>query len=321
MNSTSHTEPSKKSADQGTGLDAAQVLLKEDGQVRNCLTGEVQGTGVRGQMGTVTNYMVGDASLDVEAAVKGPAEDRNKSMDEFRRIFNDRIWLWGKKDGVKSSGGGSTVHFSINVMLGLQAIIAEIKERHGLKRVRMLDVPCGDMVWMSRFLETRDDVDYVGMEIVPELIAAHQKTYANHPWKFMHYDILRDGLKEQFDLIHSRMMLQHLLTKDAMNFLSEFSKSGSRYLLTTTFPHMSRNPELHTGIYGRFRYLNLEAPPVSLTPPLCYFREGPGSNNEHYQALWKLPLQRVQSCASTSHMAFTASQTKIAYYSCGNWSV
>ena len=65
------------------------------------------------------------------------------------------------------TGPGSTLLFTIEAMAGLQSVITEIKTQLGKDRIRMLDIPCGDMRWMPRFLETREDVDYTGMDIVP----------------------------------------------------------------------------------------------------------------------------------------------------------
>ncbi len=37
----------------------------------------------------------------------------------------------------------------------------------------------------GRFLVTRDDVDYTGVDIVPELIESHRVTYKQFPWTFL----------------------------------------------------------------------------------------------------------------------------------------
>lgn len=79
----------------------------------------------------------------------------------------------------------------------------------------MLDVPCGDFVWMSRFLSTRDDIDYTGMDIVEDLIEHHKKAHKNKDWKFVHGDIVDSRLTEKYDIILCRMLLQHLYSLDA----------------------------------------------------------------------------------------------------------
>lgn len=286
--------------------------------MRHCLSGAVLGTGVHGAVGQSEDYLTPVDAAKLPGSIQ---EDRNKSMESFRTIFREHLWIQGRKPGPAVSGDGSTPDFAVDAVAGLHTITTEIKARLGLKRVRILDVPCGDMQWMPRFLTARDDIDYVGMDIVPELIEGHQKTFVAQPWKFMHYDILRDGLKEKFDIIHCRMMLQHLLLKDLLNFLLEFSKSGSRYLITTTFPDFSENTELNPS-GGRFRYLNLEAPPVSLVNPLCHFRDGPVEYGApHILSVWKLPLKRIPECTKTSKLTFPAGHVRGNYYACGNWSV
>ena len=63
-------------------------------------------------------------------------------------------------------------------MLALHSVINALKRRLGVTRVSLLDVPCGDMHWMKRFLVSRDDVEYTGLDIVPDLIAAHKRDFA-----------------------------------------------------------------------------------------------------------------------------------------------
>ena len=92
------------------------------------------------------------------------------------------------------TGFGSKIDFAVDTMVALGNLIATIKRRQRIERVRLLDVPCGDMTWMRRFLESRDDVDYTGIDIVPELIAAHKSSFGATTWKFEHRDIITDGL-------------------------------------------------------------------------------------------------------------------------------
>ena len=172
---------------------------------------------------------------------------------------------------------------------------------------------------MSRFLLTRTDVTYTGMDIVPDLIEHHQEHYKEYPWKFAHIDIVEHSLKQSYDLILNRMMLQHLYYGDIFKILEQFSNSGSKYLLTTTFAQTKINTELHIGPDnpGRFRYLNLLIPPLSLVPPLCIQRDGPPNvfeGWEHFVALWELPLYQVEQCLDGRPFV---TKEKITLYSCG----
>ncbi len=170
-------------------------------------------------------------------------------------------------------GKGSSLHYSQEMSAVLHNVIGQVKVTLGVSRVHMLDIPCGDMAWMSRFLETRDDLDYTGVDIVPDLIENHKQIFKHKTnWRFLALDALEEPLPNGTHIILCRMMLQHLFLSDIQRLLSKFSQSGAKYLLATTFSRTDANAELITGDldYGRFRHINLEIPPVSLTPPLCH---------------------------------------------------
>ena len=211
--------------------------------------------------------------------------------------------------------------YAQEVISALHSIISQLKQQLGVEYIRLLDIPCGDMVWMSRFLKTRDDVHYTGLDIVPELISRHQKDFVKHSnWTFRVQDIVHNGLNESYDLILCRMMLQHLYNHDVMMVLKHLSESGSRFLLTTSFNRVSANSEL-PGMKHRFRRLNLELPPISLIPPLCVLRDGDLDNQYgryHFLGLWQLPIRRVKVC--NSRAPFRAPGFGVDFFSCTNWS-
>jgi len=214
----------------------------------------------------------------------------------------------------------------------LHSVISQLKKLLGVERVRLLDVPCGDMAWMSRFLQTRDDVDYTGVDIVPDIIRHHQQKFAGSSWRFFEWDVVRDGLgfsNASFDLILCRALLQHLYIADVLRTLGHFSaapvKYGQRvFLLTTSFSRHTPNAELEiTGDNpGRFRRLNLELPPISLVPPLCLVRDGPPDAREAwvlFLGLWELPLHKVSHCQHVTTFILRNSGQSLS--SCVDWSL
>lgn len=107
------------------------------------------------------------------------------------------------------------------------------------------------------------------------LIANHSQAYTQkHSWKFKQHDIVKDPLDENYDLIFSRQMTQHLGTEDTMRVLDHFS-DGASYLLITKTPY-------------RFRQQNFNILPYSLTDPICKDEEAGQCMNY----LYKLPLQQ-----------------------------
>ena len=254
--------------------------------VRNCIAGEVLFN---------TKELTERYVTDIKDVTFTPqkTETPNERQASFQKVFQNREW--GKTGPV--SGAGSTLYSAQEQIGILHSLIGDMKLLLKKERITMLDIPCGDMTWMKRFLDTRDDVDYTGMDIVPEIINGHKKTFAKKPWKFVHQDIVATPLKNSYDLIHVRQMLQHLTGRDTLTALRHFSASG-HFLLATTYATIPSNSELNTKAHSRYRLQNLELPPFSLTRPLCYSRDGPPghSNHLHFTGLWKLPLKSIRKC-------------------------
>jgi len=206
-------------------------------------------------------------------------------------------------------------------------IINKLKKHHGLKKVRLLDVPCGDMQWMSRFLKTRIDINYTGIDIVEDLIKHHQRTYVGRPWTFRNADIVTEDFVNDFDLIVTRSMMQHLSHADVLNILKKFSDvkvPHPSFMLATTFSNMERNDELDINMVGRFRPVNLELAPFRLEPPLCLFKDGPSPGvikHANFMGLWRLPLMTVHEsvCSDNNVARFPTSLSPLTLYSCVNW--
>jgi hypothetical protein len=73
------------------------------------------------------------------------------------------------------------------------------------------------------------------------------------------------------DLVLCRDCLVHLSSKDAVAALRNLKRSGSTYLLATTFPEHTDNPDVITGYW---RPINLELPPFALPRPMLMINEG-----------------------------------------------
>ncbi|CAH1785234.1 unnamed protein product, partial [Owenia fusiformis] len=237
-----------------------------------------------------------------------------KRKDAFVHIFKKH--KWGRGDGTSDlqvSGGGSYLKFAQEAMAVLHSVVDEYKILKGVKRVRLLDIPCGDMQWMSRFLATRGDIDYYGMDIVPKLIELHKEKFKDEPWTFKQHDIAKTALVESYDIIHCRMMLQHLPVSETLKVLENFSRSKSGYLVTTTFPTTSSHKKIHV---GSFQPLNLEIPPISLPPPLCYQRDGDHTRQgHHYISVWPLPLKYIEDCNKVA-MSVLQDKKNLTIYTC-----
>ena len=77
--------------------------------------------------------------------------------------------------------------------------------------------------------------------------------------------------------------------EDALAALKNIKRSGSRYLLTTTFTERDSNMDIQT---GQWRPLNMLKPPFSFPSPIMIINEkcteGDGSWGDKSLGLWKI---------------------------------
>jgi len=229
--------------------------------------------------------------------------------------------------GLVDVGSGSSLNYAQEMTAALHVIIGQLKRHLGVERVRLLDVPCGDLQWMSRFLQTRSDVDYTGVDIVPGVIDHHRTTFAGRPWKFVNLDVVSQPIDvADFDLVVTRMMMQHLNHADVLGILRKFSDVAGTpdrrpvFLLATTFPHTAVNSEPDVNSKTRFKLLNLEVDPFRLETPLCLFRDGP-PHSVHFMGLWRLPVKAIAASSCRKPVAVSTPLSKRPMYSCVNWTL
>ena len=267
--------------------EAPEYTSKGKRPITSCKTGEILWE-------TATPQGSPIQELSGQVVAKKNNETDVHRIRSFSLVFARKGWGGGPEDGeLHASGPGSTVNRTLEQMISLHSVILELKEKLNKSRISILDVPCGDMAWMHRFLENRDDIEYTGMDIVPALIQHHQKRFKKHPWKFIQQDIVAKPLEKSYDLIHNRHMLFHLVDRDILKALKHLSDSGSSYLITSSHGTTNFNSDLNSnGPLARFRLLNLELPPYTLVPPLCYWRDA----GEVLSLLYKLPLRRFDKC-------------------------
>lgn len=194
----------------------------------------------------------------------------------FTEIHRENAW--GGERSV--SGRGSDPAQTTLVIAGVSALIREF----GVRSV--LDIPCGDFKWMQHV--DLHGVDYLGADIVEQLVAENTRLHRGPGRRFEQIDLLVGPLPNA-DLVICRDCLVHLCNADVQRALVNLRASGSQYLLATTFPDREVNRDIAT---GQWRPLNLQAPPFRLPAPLRIIREGcqeaGGSYADKSLGLWRL---------------------------------
>ena len=187
----------------------------------------------------------------------------------FTKIFKDLLW-----DGKNISGTGSSLKYTSNVRNQLPLLI----KKYNIKTI--LDIPCGDMVWMSTIIDQLPD--YIGADLVPDLLDRNRKLYPNI--KFQQLDLITDPLPK-VDLIICRDVFIHFTNDNVKKALANIKKSGSTYLLATTNIG-SANVEIDSSILTRYRPVDLQKPPFNLPEPIDTILEY--DFNKEYLGLWKV---------------------------------
>jgi methyltransferase family protein len=195
----------------------------------------------------------------------------------FTAILQENAW----GDAESVSGPGSSQSRGADFQKELLALL----DRWTIRS--MVDAPCGDFNWIRNVLAQRD-MSYTGIDIVDELVASNDRTYGSGRWRFVCADMTRANLPAA-DLIMCRDGLVHLSFADGRAAIRNFRRSGSRYLLATTFTARSRNRDVPT---GGWRVLNMEAAPFRFPSPLALIDErcthSAGIYRDKRLGLWQL---------------------------------
>jgi hypothetical protein len=166
----------------------------------------------------------------------------------------------------------------------VREILPEIISKFDIKSI--LDIPCGDFYWMKEV--DLINVNYMGGDIVEELILANNSKYKSSNKIFLHLDLINDNLPD-CDLIFCRDCLVHLPYKEIFKIIDNIKKSGIKYFLTTTFVNRKDNRDIKT---GDWRPINLEMPPFNFVKPHEVINENCTENDGIYSdkslGLWKV---------------------------------
>lgn len=190
--------------------------------------------------------------------VSEPARPPVTASSENERIFSKiyRTNRWGSAESV--SGPGAELRQTREVRGAVARLLVEYDIR------TVADAGCGDFNWM-RHVPGINKLDwYVGLDVVADLVERNQRRHGSDRFSFRHADITRSALPAA-DLVICRDCMVHLSTADALALLAAIRQSGSGHLLATTYPQLTSNRDTAD---GKWRPLNLQAPPFGLPEPI-----------------------------------------------------
>jgi SAM-dependent methyltransferase len=198
-------------------------------------------------------------------------------MEELKEVFT-KIYesnLWTSEES--RSGLGSELK-STEV---IRKELPELFKKFEIKS--FLDIPCGDFNWVQHI--NMDNVNYIGADIVDKMIESNKNSFPNIDFRVL--DLTESELPK-VDLIFVRDLLGHFNYQNVNKALQNIIKSGSKYLLTTSFTRWHYNVDIQN---GGWRPINLMLQPFSLKPIYlinedCF--EGDGQYNDKCLLLFEI---------------------------------
>lgn len=199
---------------------------------------------------------------------------------KFTEIYKNKSW----GPGESVSGAGSSIEYTAQIRTALPIIFNEFKIR------TLFDAPCGDFNWMKEVI-VPSDIEYLGGDIVKELVIENTKKFNLDRIRFQQFDITKQDFPNA-DLWICRDCFIHLSYEDILLSLKNFCKSEIKYLLTTT--HINDNRFKNSNIEsGGFRFIDLFSKPFSFPREILYrFNDF----NPPYKPAEMVLLSREQVC-------------------------
>jgi SAM-dependent methyltransferase len=151
------------------------------------------------------------------------------TAETFRRIYATEAWGADEQQGF-SSGSGSRGAIAEQYCSWLVAFIRE----RGFRSVA--DLGCGDFYVGNRIAE-ETGIEYVGVDIVPEVIEHHRRKFARKGIGFECLDIVKDRLPEA-DFCLIRQVFQHLSNVEIASALAKVED----YPFALVSEHVPRKP-------------------------------------------------------------------------------
>ena len=188
------------------------------------------------------------------------------TKNKFTNVYQKNLF----KGNESRSGEGSNMLQTSIIRREIPLLLKEFKIKS------LIDAPCGDFFWMR---EVELPVErYIGVDIVKEIAENNHKNYGNKQIIFMKLNIIKNVIP-MADMILCRDCLVHLSFKQGIKVIKNFKKSGSKYLLITTFVNRLSNNELGKGLW---RTINIEKPPFNFPNPIKLINENCTEINGKY---------------------------------------
>ena len=165
--------------------------------------------------------------------------------------------IWGSNES--RSGVGSTLPYTEN----FRKYLVETINNNEIKEI--FDCSSGDWNWMKEiYKELPDTVNYIGNDIVPQLIESNNQKYGSDRFKFVCNDMLtqlKTYSDKSIDLVLCRHTLEHLPLQYCIGVVTEIKRVSKRAIITSSNNEYNiSNTELDVNGHNS-RQINLDMSP------------------------------------------------------------
>ena len=167
---------------------------------------------------------------------------------------------WGSKES--RSGPSASLERTAALRTALPELFRELEIQS------VLDCGCGDWNWMRHVDLT--GIQYIGCDIVPQLVETLQQTYSAETVNFQVLNLLQDP-PDTTDLWLARDLCSLFSSEDTWQFFQKFLDSESKYIGITSVETEDTYQDIFTGFWTPRNFL---AAPFSMPVPLKDLEDG-----------------------------------------------
>ena len=161
-----------------------------------------------------------------------------------------------------------------------QDYLLKIFNNLGIKN--FIDCGCADFFWLSKLDWT--GINYLGIDIVPELIEQNKKMFPG--FHFVNINIVKEFpnfvYKNGNRMIFIRDVFTHLQLADCLKIIENVKNSGAQYLMISSSSVNVNNDNTCLVIYPR----NLRIKPFNFPEPLMTIKDK--GKEGYYMGIWNI---------------------------------
>ena len=187
----------------------------------------------------------------------------------FTSIFKSKHWIQ-ENDNLKIINISVSGHGSNTETLQSKNLInCMIKFIDKFNINSILDIPCGDFLWMNQVMKIRPEIRYLGIDIVDQIIKNNKNKYIHKNIEFKCEDILNFKTDKKFDLLLMRDFFIHINNSEIQIILDKIKKWNIDYFASESYS-VEKNFDVLT---GKHRKINLKINPFNLSNPIYSYND------------------------------------------------